>query len=73
MLEMRKADRKKRPAFFVSRLKKRELTSMNAEAGCAESSPDSLVKTRIVRVEVGFDVSIPSKLTVPVGSNCKLA
>jgi len=23
-------------------------------------------------VDVGFDVSIPSKLTVPVGSNCKL-
>ena len=23
-------------------------------------------------VAVGFDVSIPSKLTVPVGSNCKL-
>ena len=22
-------------------------------------------------VEVGFDVSMPSKLTVPVGSNCK--
>lgn len=26
----------------------------------------------MVRVDVGFDVSIPSKLTVPVGSNCKL-
>jgi hypothetical protein len=23
-------------------------------------------------VDVGFDVSMPSKLTVPVGSNCKL-
>src|SRR3954452_6002701 len=25
----------------------------------------------MVMVDVGFDVSIPSKLTVPVGNNCK--
>src|SRR5690349_15484007 len=25
----------------------------------------------MVMVDVGFEVSIPSKLTVPVGSNCK--